>query len=193
MKTTNPFANFSAALTAGRVQWMTPVLVALLWTAAASPSLAITYTTLDYPGSLTTFANDIDGNNIVGAYRDSLSIFHGFLYNGATYTTLDYPGSLSTFAFGIDGNNIVGFYTGPSGGHGFLYDGTTYTALDYPLVTGVTNAFGIDGNNIVGAYTTGSSGSSGFHGFLATVPEPSSGVLGVIACGLTWWRRKRFK
>jgi hypothetical protein len=42
---------------------------------------------------------------------------------------------------------------------------------------------------------TGSpSGESESYGFrVATVPEPSTAVLAVIACGLMWVLRKRFK
>jgi formylglycine-generating enzyme required for sulfatase activity len=33
-----------------------------------------------------------------------------------------------------------------------------------------------------------------YHGFrVATVPEPSSAMLAIIACGIVWWWRKRFK
>jgi hypothetical protein len=77
--------------------------------------------TLDYPGSTTTFAKGIDGNNIVGMYIDVSGTSHGFLYNGTTYTTVDPPGATGTFANGIDGNNIVGVYNDASGSsHGFV-------------------------------------------------------------------------
>src|SRR3954454_5089981 len=68
------------------------VLAVLLWAAAASPSLAITYTTLDDPlGTNGTQALGIDGNKIVGLYITPNTTIHGYLYNGATYTTLDHP------------------------------------------------------------------------------------------------------
>ena len=79
---------------------------------------------------------------------------------------------------GISGGNIVGFYydSNPTP-HGFLYNGSTYTTIDDPLAVFGTFASGIDGNNIVGSYNAESSS----HGYLATVPEPSSVVLAAAA------------
>ena len=114
------------------------IFAMLLWAAAASPSLAITYTTLDFPGGNNTYAVGISGGNIVGAYYDPSNVSHGFLYNGTTYTTIDYPGSTTTELSGIDGNNIVGDHSG----HGFLYNGSTYTTLNDPLGTQDTRPLG---------------------------------------------------
>ncbi len=214
-------------------------MAVLLWAAAASPSLAITYTTIDDPlagpygtfaagfsggnivggyydslrvnhgflyngstyttlddplGTQGTIADGISGNNIVGSYTDSLQVNHGFLYNGSTCTTLDDPLALTqgegTFAEGIDGNNIVGFYEDASGQHGFLYNGTTWTALDDPLASrrGGTIAIGISGNNILGYYTDA---TGMLHGFLTTVPEPSTFVLAALGfLSVIAWRRR---
>src|SRR3954470_13126455 len=135
---------------------MTFVLAVLLWAAAASPSLAITYTTLDDPlGTNGTQALGIDGNNIVGLYIIPNTTIHGYRYNGATFTTLDGPLGTGAVARGVSGGNVVGIYSDSSfAKHGFLYNGTTYTTLDDPLAlaTSGTLAFGIDGNNIVGMY-----------------------------------------
>ena len=84
------------------------------------------YTTLDAPNaSGGTFANGIDGGNIVGYYTDSAT--HGFLYNGASYTTLDDPMSAgSTYALGISGGATVGYYIDSSNvAHGFIATLTT--------------------------------------------------------------------
>ena len=149
---------------------ITLVLASLLYGAAASPSLAITYTTLDFPGAtgpapyFGTYALGISGNNIVGDYVIG-SVDRGFLYNGTTYTTLDFPGSILTEAFGISGGNIVGIYEAVNHGgdyyHGFLYNGTTYTTLD-PLGFIGSNASGISGSNIVGSYFDATGVSHGF-------------------------------
>ena len=130
------------------------IFAMFLWAAAAAPSLAITYATLDFPGSNYTVANAISGNNVVGNYNDSSS-GHGFLYNGSTYTTLDYPGGNGTEAEGLSGSKIVGGYTTSTFVNlGFLYDGSTWTTLDDPLAGNPfrTTAFGISGNTIVGTY-----------------------------------------
>ncbi|HEX4415867.1 MAG TPA: PEP-CTERM sorting domain-containing protein [Lacipirellulaceae bacterium] len=150
-----------------------------------------TWTPLDFPGSTYTDAFGISGNRIVGSYADAAGNKHGYLYDDSAYTTLDAPlGTKGTFASGIDGNNIVGSYTDASGlSHGFLYNGSAYTTLDDPSAGPVgtvgnysgsngTSASAISGNNIVGYYID----SSGFeHGFEATVPEPSSLMLIVLA------------
>jgi hypothetical protein len=123
------------------------------------------WTPLDYPSaSETPLAAGIYGNNVVGTYRDSSNILHGFLYDdiAKSYTPLNFPGANVTEAGGIYGGDIVGSYFDASNAlHGFLYDGTTWTTLDYPTAIGTTSASGIYGSDIVGGY-----GSAPVHGFL---------------------------
>jgi hypothetical protein len=166
-----------------------------------------TYLTIDDPlagnGYLQgTWARGIQGNEIVGSYRDPSGQYHGFLYNMQTgiYTTLDDPlslGSYGTIATGISGNNIVGIYYTSLGGdytaaHGFLYDGSTYTTFDDPLGIGNTYLEGISGNTAVGWYRDSSDLSEGF---VVIVPEPSTlAVLAAAAIGLlgyAWQRRSQ--
>jgi len=123
------------------------------------------WTTLDMPGASETSPRGIDGNNIVGYYREEPNNYHDFLYNGTNWTTLlDFHG-----AWDISGINIVGGRMGAPGDQAFLYNGTSWTALDMPGARFI-NSDGIDGNNIVGYYED----ASGFHGFLYTIPEPST-------------------
>ncbi|MHC5076620.1 MAG: PEP-CTERM sorting domain-containing protein, partial [Planctomycetota bacterium] len=79
------------------------------------------FSTLDYPGSDETYLAGIDGENIVGRYRDMDYDNHGFIYNGGVFSILDYPDAYDTYTLGIDGDNIVGHYKDSSGEHGFLY------------------------------------------------------------------------
>jgi hypothetical protein len=139
------------------------------------------YATLNDPlaGPQGTYASGVSGGNIVGYYLDTSSLGHGFLYDGSTFRTLDYPlGAIATVARGISGNNIVGYYFDSSyAAHAFLYNGSTYTTLDDPPGTFLTDAgLAIDGNRIVGTYYD----AAGYHGFVATVPEPSSVVLAAV-------------
>jgi hypothetical protein len=137
----------------------TIILSMLLCAAGSSPSLAITYTTIDYPGSTETSATGIDGSNIVGNYQD-LSGRHGFLYDGTKYTPFDVSQAqpYGIDVSGISGSKIVGTYLDVAGiTHGFLYNdiSATYTTFDDPKGTGTngwTVANGIDGGDIVGAY-----------------------------------------
>jgi hypothetical protein len=133
------------------------------------------YTTLNDPlGTIGTSALGISGNNIVGDYSPSSNDVHPFLYDGTKYTTFDSPGSINTYAIGISGTNVVGYFGDSSGQHGFLYDynSAKWTTLDYPLA-GASGAIaaGISSGRIVGSYVDSSFVS---HGFLATVPEPST-------------------
>ena len=79
---------------------------------------------LDHPLGLLlgTFANGVDGADVVGNYLsldDGQS--HGFLYDGTSYIPVDFPGATSTTANGIDGGRIVGSYVDAAGAtHGFV-------------------------------------------------------------------------
>lgn len=128
----------------------------------------MSWTNLRMPGSFSTWATAISGDNIVGGYNTSVYSgwrdTRGFLYNIKlkTWTTLDYPGGSVTSVTGISGSNIVGTYLDNSGStHGFLYNynGESWATLDY--LPGCPS--GISGNSIVGSYTD-ESGSN--HGFL---------------------------
>ena len=166
------------------------VLIAVVAMASARTSFAITYTTIDFPGSHSTTAIETDGSNIVGEYDDSSLRAHGFLYNGSTYTTLDDPlatGTLGTFVDGISGGNIVGEYYSSNVPHGFLYNGSTYTTLDDPLGTKGTEATGISGGNIVGDYYDSSNVQHGFlyNGSTYTTLDNPLGTKGTIALGIS--------
>ena len=101
----------------------------------------------------------------------------------------------------ISGSNIA-FSAGYSGGIGlYLVSGGSLSALlntgDALFGSTVSGfnlaAFGNDNNAIVFQYSLADGRSGIAVATVATVPEPSTGVLGVIACGLMWWWRKRFK
>ncbi|HKI69206.1 MAG TPA: hypothetical protein VKA67_06435 [Verrucomicrobiae bacterium] len=169
-------------------------LIALM-AAGITAQAQYTYTTLDDPLGMDTYANGISGTNIVGTYDDSSGDTHGFLYNGSTYTTLDDPLAAPflffgkrTYAQGISGTNIVGYYYGYSSSvenNGFLYNGNAWTTLDDPLGVN-TYAYGISETNIVGEYDT--NGVS--HGFLyngrtwVTLDDPL-GAIGTHANGVS--------
>jgi hypothetical protein len=150
------------------------------------------YATLNDPlaGPQGTYASGVFGGNIVGYYLDSSNFGHGFLYDGSTFRTLDYPlGAIATTALGISGSNIVGFYYDSSdAAHAYLYNGSSYATLDDPPGTFLTVFLAIDGNTIVGTYYD----ELGYHGFVATVPEPSSIVIAALGfLGLFVFVRRR--
>ena len=95
-----------------------------------------TYTTLDYPLSISTYANGInDLGQIVGTYVDA-SDKHGFLYSGGAYTTIDAPGNVQ-FAelYSInDAGQMIGFYQDNIApyDHSFLYSNGNFTIVNDP-------------------------------------------------------------
>ena len=147
-----------------------------------------TYTTLNDPLAVVggTLPCGISGNNIAGNYYADVyhTTLQGFLYNISTdtYITLADPlGTGGTVVTGVSGNNVVGYYYSSTGAHGFFYDGSTYFTLDDPLATNGTYATGISGNTIIGNYY---STSQSVHGFILTLPEPSSWPLVLLGLGM---------
>jgi len=164
------------------------VLAALLLFGAAAPTMAITYTTIDYPGSFETDAFGISGKNIVGAYyTDSVHPSHGFLFDGTTWTTLDEPlaASGATFPSGVSGKIVYGSYMTDltySSSHGFLYDGTTWKTLDFPGGS-ASQIYGLSGANTVGSYQdlTGRSHGYVYNGTTWTTLDPPGSTSTLLA------------
>ncbi|NPD47757.1 T9SS type A sorting domain-containing protein [Lentimicrobium sp. S6] len=113
-----------------------------------------------------TWANDIDGDNIVGnTFISSPMAVYGFktANDGNSFVLLNYPGENYTYPQGIDGSNIVGYYKDNSAvSHGFRYNGSTWTTLDHTSGN-ETEMMGVSGNNYVGYYKDG---DSHYHGCL---------------------------
>ena len=76
----------------------------------AGASASGTVTAIDVPGATSTTVNGVsDSGEIVGQYRDSTGIVHGFV-----------PSASSTTATGVgDRGQIVGWYVNATGEHGF--------------------------------------------------------------------------
>jgi len=163
------------------------------------------WTTLDDPNAAQnqslkgTVANAISGNYAVGNYSDSADVFHGFLYNISTqnYMTLDDPlvgsNTVGTVPTGIDGNTIFGEHTDASNAFcPFLYDisTATYTTLNINLPGPISMTGEISGNTVVGTYTDSQDVG---HGFVATIPEPSTLALlasALLGLGVIHLRRR---
>ena len=93
------------------------------------------FTSLDFPGSTSTYPLSVSGNNVVGKYYSSDSTDYGFLYDGSSYTTLHPPGAYCSDAIAVSGNEIIGNYSSYStnpGQHGYVYSDSTYTTIDFP-------------------------------------------------------------
>lgn len=130
------------------------LLVAVLLSLGPFVPLAMaqgTYTQVDFPGALATYAFDIDSaGDVVGYYQDASQNSHGFLLSGGTFSTIEEPNSDTSYTFGINDNGqIVGAHriVGGSIFYGFVYDVATgaFTDFSYPeshftLATAINNA-----------------------------------------------------
>jgi hypothetical protein len=134
----------------------------------ASLALAqVTYTQIDYPGSVSTVVTGINSKgDMVGHYQlEAGGNNHGFVLSQGQFTSFDYPGALSTIPNGInDLGQVVGtacIHCGFPVMFAFLYDGKSFTRISYPSKpgtegNGINNAGDvvgrIDGNRISRAF-----------------------------------------
>lgn len=108
-------------------------LVFVLWSAFA---LAVTYTTVDFPGAIATGVLDINNYGVMVGFYSDRSTQHGFIDSNGAFSTLDHPGGIVTNAIGInDLGQIVGVYQGNGRYNGFYYDGATFTTINPPNST----------------------------------------------------------
>ena len=129
------------------------------------------YTAIDAPGAGTTAGMGTEvlavnaRGDVVGVFKDSNNMFHGFLRTAAgTFTTLDAPdvGSSNTFPTAINSSGTVAgsFADASSVGHVFLRTSAgTYTTIDPP--NSVSTGFGglNDAGEITGYFSDTSTSS----------------------------------
>jgi hypothetical protein len=126
---------------------------------------AVTWTTIDYPGSVLTQACGINSSgDIVGLFNVGQGT-QSFLLSGGVFTTIQYPDANSTtFAYGInDAGDVVGTFVDPGGFRGgFLKQGSTFTAINFPGASS-TIAWGVNNSDqIVGEYVGADAITHGF-------------------------------
>jgi hypothetical protein len=80
------------------------------------------FTPLLVPSSTFTAAWDMNpAGEIVGVYRNSAGVPHGFVLRDKGYATIDFPGATVTRAFGINARgDVVGNYVAAGKTHGYL-------------------------------------------------------------------------
>src|SRR5687767_5067657 len=125
------------------------ILVAFLVFAIPLVALALTFTTIDVPGSRNTAPQGINARgDIIGFSTDNTtSRAHGFLLSHETFTEVNIPGFLQTAPRAMnDRGDIVGQVDNvtPTSTRGFLLekDGTV-TLVDFPGAP-ITGVFGIN-------------------------------------------------
>jgi len=125
---------------------------------------AVTWTTLDVPGSTSTEPLGMnDAGDVVGSYSNGHRSI-GFLYSEGIFTKIRVPGAVETTPYGINDNGqIAGVYkSDDSKVHGFFFDGQTFTTLDFPGAA-FTDARGINNAvTIAGTYVDASGQNHGF-------------------------------
>jgi uncharacterized membrane protein len=133
-------------------------------TAAVATSQTFTHTTIDAPGARNTTVLGVnDRSQIVGAFDNGSTDYHGFLQSGGQFITIDVPGGTLTTPAGINSKGqIVGGYVLNDRLHGFLLDRGKFTTVDPPGAVN-SSALGInDAGQIVGQCVDASGVQRGF-------------------------------
>jgi hypothetical protein len=135
------------------------ILVVAGLMSVAPAALAATFTTIDFPGAITTDATGINSSGeIVGFYTDGAGTTHGFRRSAGAFAAIDYPGAISTFAIAVNSRgDVAGFFLDVSGQwHGFVVSDGSYFVQDYPGATTGTFTLGISANaTLVGEFKVG--------------------------------------
>jgi uncharacterized membrane protein len=124
---------------------------------------------IDYPGALRTIAEGINSSNtIVGIWRDTANVIHGFVRESGTISNFDLPGAAQTYLFSINtAGTMAGSYMDTAGIiHGFIYQNGVSRTVDFPGAI-TTSVYGMnDFGMIVGDYADGNGVT---HGFFASL------------------------
>jgi probable HAF family extracellular repeat protein len=121
---------------------------------------AATWTTIDFPGALSTYPMGINNaGQIVGYYVNPDDINHGFIFEQGTYKTIDAPNAQHSYVFAINNTGqMLGSCACNGGTQGFVTNGQDFTFIAFSG-SAVTWAYGInDLGQIVGSYE----GTDGF-------------------------------
>src|SRR5262249_36970531 len=108
-----------------------PVLAAY----AQVPAGNFRFQNIDLPGARVTFANGINNlGQIVGFFRDSSGVAHGYLQDGDEVRIIDFPNAARTFPQTVNNaGTVAGEYRDAARHlHGFVLEHGTFTAVDVP-------------------------------------------------------------
>ena len=121
----------------GRIQIL--MLATLL--SIVTPALADIYTTIDFPGAVSTDVSGINSSGVMaGTYTDSTGAQHGFKLDGDSFTAIDYPGATLTAAFSVSPRGDVAGYFLDAGNqwHGFVLSDGLWNAAPGCVCTSAT-------------------------------------------------------
>lgn len=137
---------------------------------ADAPKLSFKFTKANVPGASQTYVAEINNEGVmVGQYRDSSGVYHGYILKGNNLVTLDHPNGTNTSVSGINFNGaiaVVGYYTNSSGNSvAFRYKPDTKQFADIQPPEGAASLYtgGINDQGwIVGGYVDASGVNHGF-------------------------------
>ncbi len=118
------------------------------------------FITIEIKGSPYAVADGIANDGLVtGYYKDSSSLWHGFVWRDGRFETVNYPGAVNTYLYGVNNRGVaIGYYGDGTTNHTVTYSvrSGAWTALpdipDYPNNQG----YGIndEGTAVGNAYTS---------------------------------------
>jgi len=109
--------------------------------ATLSIASAQTYTTIDFPGAVTTTLNGGPNSQdtSVGSYVDTSNVTHGYtLTRKSVFAAFDPPGSTSTTPNYITPQGVIvgGYLDATGASHGFILSNGQYTTVNFPGAAG---------------------------------------------------------
>ena len=115
---------------------------------AATDSNQFVETDVDVLGAAGTFPIGINNRgDIVGFFRYSAQVYHGFMKVGGVFINVDMPGAFDTYFTGInDAGQASGFFDDSMGTHGFTWQAGQFTVADYSPTADTS----LDGINLQG-------------------------------------------
>ena len=154
------------------------------------------YTILSPPGSIGSgngSGNSINDFGAVAGYFYNGAKIEGFVYSNGTYSILDPPGSEWPVPVINNSGTVAGYsmtFNAAGNIYSFVYSDGVYTSIDVPG-SGDTIADSINDSGAIAGYFWEGQGN---HGFVATLPEPSTWammLLGFAGLGYAGYRRAR--
>ncbi len=140
------------------------LLAVILGKTAGADAGSYTFTPIDFPGSVASWAGEVnDAGVVAGGYDDGVTT-HGYIYDvndadgdGYAFNTFDHPGYGFSFSVGLnDSGYIVGGYRDGGVTHGYIYDGSSFTTFDFPgAVSSIVTDINDSATTIVGKYFDG--------------------------------------
>lgn len=130
------------------------------------------------PGAKEVVAYGADPGGMVGYYDDAEDVSHGVYFHDGVWEDIAVPGAVGeTIPTVVQDGRLAGLYRSAENVlSGFIWEDGLFTTFDIPGALN-TSIFALEGDRIGGTYY-GTDGKQ--HGFVATIPEPTTlGLMGI--------------